>query len=76
MLVLPCVISRTVSSKLEKNLMGAVELNISALPPLQADLARVVDFLTAALVFDFELELVFVTGFCVIMALIVALTSF
>lgn len=56
--------------------MGAVELKISALPPLHADLARLVDFLTAALVFDFELELVFVAGFCVIIALIVALTSF
>lgn len=38
------VISRTVSSRLLKNLIGAVELNSSALP-LHADLARPTLFL-------------------------------
>ena len=44
------VISRTVSSRLEKNLIGAVELNSSTLLPLQADLARVPVFFPALLV--------------------------
>ena len=43
------VISRTVSSKFEKNFIGAVELNISVFPPpLQADLALEEDLRGAA----------------------------
>ena len=71
-MVLTPVISRTVSSRLEKNFIGAVELNSSALP-LHADLARLTDPLLPDL--GFELEL-FLVGFEPIMANNVALRSF
>ena len=60
------MISRTVSSRFEKNLIGAVELNISVFPPpLHADFALAV-VLRGTTVPDFAglaLELVFRLGF-------------
>ena len=72
MFVLPEVMSRTVSSRFEKNLIGAVELKSSALP-LHADFARLVALFVPDLVF----KLVgFLTGFVPIIASRVAFSNF